>query len=211
VLLRVLGPLEVVGPDGPVALGAAKPRALLSALTINRGATCSVDQLIDALWGEDQPASAAKLLQVYVSQLRKVVPAAIRVETRPAGYRLDVDPLEIDAAEFERLIGEGRSTLHAGNPALAASLLARGLALWRGPAYADVQYEPFATAEVERLTRLRELALEDRIRADLELGRHAEVLAELRSLLANDPPGSRWPAGQLAAYRAAGPQRPKRS
>lgn len=205
-LLRVLGPLEVSGPDGPVALGAAKPRALLSMLAINRGITCSADTLIDALWGEDPPASAAKLLQVYVSQLRKVLPRDLHLETRPSGYLLEVDPAEVDAVQFERLVGEGRGALRSGNPALAASLLARGLGIWRGPAYADVQYEPFATEEVERLARLRELALEERIRADLELGRNAEVLTELRGLLAADPTREAHAGlAMLAAYRAAGP------
>lgn len=205
-LLRVLGPLEVWGPAGPISLRAAKPRGLLSILTIQRGITCSVDFLLDALWGEDPPASAGKLLQVYVSQLRKALPPDVRVETRPSGYRLDVDPAQVDALLFEGLVHEGRSALRAGNPALAGSLLRRGLGLWRGPAYADVQYEPFATEEVERLTRLREVALEDRIRADLELGRHAEVLGELRGLLAADPTREAIATlAMLATYRTAGP------
>lgn len=204
-LLRVLGPLEVLGPHGPVNLRAAKPRALLSALAIHRGVTCSVDTLVDALWGEDPPASAVKLLQVYVSQLRKALPDGVRLQTRPSGYLLDVDPLEVDADQFERLVADGGSALRAGNPALAASLLARGLALWRGSAYADVEYEPFATEAVERLTRLRGLALEERIGADLELGRHAEVLAEVRGLLAADPTSEALArAAILATYRVSG-------
>ncbi len=187
------------------ALGAAKPRALLAALSVGRGRTCSSDALIEALWRETPPASAPKLLQVYVSQLRKVLPAEIRIVTSPTGYTLEVEPAHLDSARFEQLAADGRAALRSGNPALAASTLTRALALWRGPAYADVRYEDFALEEVERLERLRELALEARIDADLELGRHAEVLGELRGLLATDPT-SEAIAGRamLAAYRAAG-------
>ncbi|OGO59111.1 MAG: hypothetical protein A2V85_16960 [Chloroflexi bacterium RBG_16_72_14] len=202
-LLRVLGPLEVAGADRPVTLGAAKPRALLAALAIRRGTTCTTDALIDALWGESPPASASKLLQVYVSQLRKVLPAAMRIVTGATGYALEMEPVDIDAVRFERLLTDGRAARRAGNPALAAALLARGLALWRGPAYADVRYEPFAAEEVVRLERLRDLAFEDRVDADLQLGRHADVLGELRGLLATDPTREGIAArAMLAAYRA---------
>ena len=108
-LLRVLGSLEVAGSDGPVALGAAKPRALLAALAINRGSICTADALIDALWGDTPPASAAKLLQVYVSQLRRVLPPGIRIVTGTAGYRLELDASEVDAVRFERQLDEGRA------------------------------------------------------------------------------------------------------
>jgi predicted ATPase/DNA-binding SARP family transcriptional activator len=205
VLLRVLGPLEVSGPGGPVALGAAKPRTLLAALAMQRGRAVNTDLLMDALWGEDPPTSASKLIQVYVSQLRKALPAGVVIATTATGYRLDVDPADTDADGFERLLADGRAALAAGNPALASSALSRALALWRGPAYADVRYDEFARAEVERLERLRALALEERIDADLRLGRHTEILAGLRGLLAADPANERL-AGQtmLAAYRAAG-------
>jgi DNA-binding SARP family transcriptional activator len=117
VLLRVLGPLEVSGPDGPVALGGAKPRTVLAALALHRTQAVDVDLLIDALWGEDPPASASKLIQVYVSQLRKALPEGIAIATTPAGYRLDVDPAETDVVRFEQLLGDGRAALAAGNPA----------------------------------------------------------------------------------------------
>ena len=201
--LRVLGPLEVTDTDGPIALSAPKPRALLAAFAIGRGSTRSTDELIDALWGEAPPPSAVKLLQVYVAQLRKLLPADLSIVTRGAGYALETDPGSIDAVQFERLVAEGRDALRADNAALAASILTRALALWRGPAYADVRYEPFAQQEIERLERMREHALEDRIEADLRLGRHAEILAELRGYLARDPSRERL-AGQamLGAYRA---------
>src|SRR5688572_21041858 len=142
--LRVLGPLEVTGTDGPAAVSAPKPRALLAAFAIGRGSTRTTDELIDALWGESPPPSAVKLLQVYVAQLRRVLPADLSIVTRGSGYALETDPGSIDAVQFERLVAEGRDALRANNAALAASLLTRALALWRGPAYADVRYEPFA-------------------------------------------------------------------
>ncbi len=204
--LRVLGPLEVGGPDGHVPLGGAKPRALLAALAIRRASICTTDELVDAVWGESPPASASKLLHLYVSQLRKVLPPDLRIVTTPAGYILELDPAEMDAVTFERWLGEGRAALGAANPALAASTLTRALALWQGPAYADVRYEDFAAEEVERLERLRELALQTRIDADLQLGRHAEILGELRGLVAADPTSEQLAGlAMLAAYRTAGP------
>jgi predicted ATPase/DNA-binding SARP family transcriptional activator len=204
-LLRVLGPLEVSGSRGPVAIGAAKPRALLAALAVHRGQAVMTDVLIDALWGEGPPSSASKLLQVYVSQLRKTLPTGVVIGTTPTGYRLDVDPDETDADRFERLLADGRKALASGNPALASSVLGRALALWRGPAYSDVRYEEFARDEIDRLEGLRTLALEERAEADLRLGRHAQIVGELRGRLASDPTNERL-AGQaiLAAYRTAG-------
>jgi predicted ATPase/DNA-binding SARP family transcriptional activator len=201
--LRVLGPLELTRSDGPAGLSAPKPRALLAALAIGRGSTLTTDQLIDDLWGESPPASAQKLLQVYIAQVRRILPAGLSIVTRRSGYALEADPATIDAVRFERLVAEGRAALRADNSALAASILTRALALWRGPAYADVRYEPFAHQEIERLERMRDQALEDRIEADLRLGRHAEILPELRGHLASDPARERL-AGQamLATYRA---------
>jgi predicted ATPase/DNA-binding SARP family transcriptional activator len=205
VLLRVLGPLEVSGPDGPVALGATKPRTVLAVLAIHRGQAVDTDLLTDALWGEGPPASAWKLIQVYISQLRKALPSGIAIATTAAGYRLDIAPAATDVVRFEQLLADGRAALATGNPALASSALARALALWRGPAFADVRYDEFARDNVERLEGLRALALEERIESDLQLGRHAGILGELRGLLAADPSNERL-AGQtmLAAYRAAG-------
>jgi DNA-binding SARP family transcriptional activator len=201
--LRVLGPLELTRSDGPAGLSAPKPRALLAALAIGRGSTLTTDQLIDDLWGESPPASAQKLLQVYVAQLRRILPAGLSIVTRRSGYALEADPATVDAVRFERLVGEGRAALRADNSALAASILTRALALWRGPAYADVRYEPFAQQEVERLERMRDQALEDRIEADLRLGRHVEILAELRGHLVSDPARERLAAqAMLATYRA---------
>lgn len=198
--IRVLGPIEITGEDGPVRLTASMPRRLLAALAIGMGQPRSADTLIDALWGESPPASASKLLQIYVSQLRKLLgPTYIR--TFAGGYALEVDE-SLDAIRFERLLEEGREALRDDNPALAGSRLGRALDLWRGSAYADVAYEEFASAEAERLEELRRVAIEERIEAGLARGRHKELLAELSSLATAHPLRERL-QGQmmLALYR----------
>jgi DNA-binding SARP family transcriptional activator len=179
--IRVLGPIEAMDEVGLVRLAAPMQRRLLAALVVGAGETCSRDALIDALWGESPPASAPKLLQVYVSQLRKVLPAPARIRTHGGGYALELGDRSIDAERFERLLDEGREALGEGNPALAMSLLTKALDLWRGPAYADVAYEDFARAEAERLEELRRVAIEERNEAGLALVRHEELLAELTS------------------------------
>lgn len=205
-LLRVLGPLEVAPGSGRPMTGASKPRVLLLALAARRGQVQSSDELGDALWGEAPPASAAKLLQVYVSQLRRALPTGVVIRTKAPGYVLEAADEDFDAAVFERTVFEGRTAAREGNPRLAAATLRRALDLWRGPAYADVRYEEFAREEVERLESLRAGALAERIEADLQLGRHAEILAELRGLLAGDPTNERLAAqASLAAYRSGGP------
>jgi predicted ATPase/DNA-binding SARP family transcriptional activator len=198
----VLGPIEIVGEDGPVPLGAPKQRRLLSALVIHAGEACSADRLIDAVWGASPPASADKLLQTYVSQLRRALPAPARIRTLGSGYGLELEDESLDAARFERLLSEGRAASRAGNPALAASLLRRALGLWRGQAYGELAYEEFARGEADRLEELRLEAVEERIEAELALGRDLEVLPELRSLAASHPARERFQAqAMIALYR----------
>ena len=200
--LRVLGPVELVADDGPVPLGALKQRRLLSALVVHAGEARSADLLIDAIWGPSPPASAGKLLQTYVSQLRKALPAPARIRTRGAGYALELEDESLDAARFERLLSQSRVASRERNPALAASLLRRALGLWRGQAYGDFAYEEFARAEAERLEELRLVALEERIEAELALGRHDDLLADVRSLAAAHPGRERLQAqAMLALYR----------
>ena len=200
--VRVLGAIEVVGDDGPVSLGAAKLRRLLASLVIHRGETCSADVLIEAVWGATPPVSARKLVQVYVSQLRRTLPADARIVTNGSGYALDLDPASLDATRFERLLAEGRAALRRDNGELAASLLDRALALWRGTAYADFAYEDFAHGEVERLEDLRLVAHEERIAAGLELGLHADLLGEVLRLAAAHPERERLQGqAMLALYR----------
>jgi predicted ATPase/DNA-binding SARP family transcriptional activator len=200
--IRVLGPVELVAEDGPVPLGAPKQRRLLSALVVHAGEARSADLLIDAVWGRSPPASAAKLLQTYISQLRKALPAPARIRTRGAGYALELEDESLDAARFERLLSQGRAASREGNPALAASLLRRALGLWRGQAYGDFAYEEFARAEAGRLEELRLVALEERMEVELALGRHVELLPQLRSLAAEQPLRERLQAqAMLALYR----------
>ena len=173
----MLGPLEVVGEAGSVSL-AEKPARLLAVLVLAEGQTLGVDELVEAVWGGSAPASARKLVQVYVSQLRKVLPDAIQIATRQRGYALPLDVETLDAARFERLVRESDDALGAENAALALTLVERALSLWRGRAYGELAYEDVARAESERLDELRLAAVETRLEAQLELGRHGEALAE---------------------------------
>jgi DNA-binding SARP family transcriptional activator len=206
---RILGPLEALEEGRVVALGGSRQRALLAVFLLHRGETLSTDRLIDELWGERAPATAAKTVQVYISRLRKALAggdgngSAGVVATREHGYELELDPERLDAHRFERLVAEGRSELAAGRPERAAAALEEALSLWRGPPLADLAYEPFAQGEIARLEGLRVAALEELIDANLALGRHAEVIGELERLIAGHPYRER-PRAQLmlALYRS---------
>ena len=199
---RVLGPLEVLNGQGSLPLAGAKQRALLALLLMHANHVLSRDRLIDELWGNEPPETAVQSLQVYVSRLRKLLPAGTLL-TRPPGYLLEIESAELDLHCFERLLGEGRDALAAGDPAGAATALHNALGLWRGPALADLAFEPFAQAEIGRLDGLRLAAVEERIEADLALGRHADLIGELESLVAANPYRERL-RGQLmlALYRS---------
>src|SRR4051794_33350074 len=187
----LLGPLEVRTGDGPLALGAPKQRALLALLLLNANRVVARERLIGELWGDSPPETAAKAVQVYVSRLRKLLPAELLVTQAP-GYVLRVAPESVDLRRFERLVAEA----HDADPARAASLLAEALALWRGPPLAELADEPFARIEAGRLEELRRAALEERIEADLALGRHANLIGELEALIAEHPHRERL-RGQL--------------
>jgi DNA-binding SARP family transcriptional activator len=207
---RVLGPLEVRNNGESLALGGAKQRALLAILLLNANQVVSTDRLIDELWGAEAPETAAKALQVHVSQLRKVLePERGRGEsgrmvlTRAPGYVLELEPEQFDLHRFERLAAGGRNALAGGDPATAARTLREALGLWRGPPLADLAYAEFAQREAARLEELRLAVLEDRIQADLDCGRRAEVIGELERLVADEPLRER-PRAQLmlALYRS---------
>jgi YVTN family beta-propeller protein len=197
----ILGPVEVRADGAPLSLGGPKPRALLAILLLHANEPVSRDRLIDGLWGERPPASAGHTLDDYVSRLRKAI-GPDRIERRPPGYALHAAAEEIDVARFERLAAEGRAQLAAGE-ARAAATLRRALELWRGPALADVLYEPFASVEAARLEEQRLAVLEDRVEADLAVGRGAELVEELHALVREHPLRERL-VGQLmvALYRA---------
>jgi DNA-binding SARP family transcriptional activator len=199
---RILGPLEVVRDGEPVALGAAQQRALLAVLVLHRGHAVPMDRLIDDLWGERPPATAAKTVQVYVSQLRKTLGSDVIV-TEARGYRLAAAPEQVDADRFDMLAATGRRALADGDAVRARERMGWALGLWRGEPLADVAYESFAQGEIARLKQARLAALEDQIEADLALGRDAHVITELESLTAANPLRERL-RGQLmlALYRA---------
>jgi DNA-binding SARP family transcriptional activator len=199
---RLLGPVEAVAEGRPVPLPAAKPRALLAALLLSRNRVVSVGELIDDLWGEEPPETATKALQGYVSQLRKAL-GPDRVLTKPPGYSLRVEEGELDLDSFERLVREGRELLADGDSKAAARKLEQALELWRGPAFAEFDAEPFARDAGARLEESRLEAIEERIDADLALGRHGRLVSELEQLIAREPFRERLRAQQmLALYRS---------
>ena len=212
--VRLLGPCEAVRVGASVALGGAKPRTLLAVLALEPGRVVSVDRLVEALWPGDPPETSSHAIQVYVSQLRKALGPVIA--TQAPGYVLELPAERIDVHRFTRLAHEGRGALEGGDPVAAEGALREALALWRGPALADFLYEPFAQTDIARLEELRTVVLEERIDADLALGRHAELVPELEALVQAQPLRERpraqlmlalyrsgRQADALAAYRAA--------
>ena len=188
---RLLGPLEVVRDSVTIDLGPAKQRAVLAVLILHARQVVSTDRLIDEVWGADPPPTAAHALQVYISKLRSLLePGRSRgatgevLRTRRPGYVLDVPNESIDIDRFETWTERARA---ATSPAVAGDYLREALALWRGAALADFAYESFAQAEAARLEELRLAALADRIQADLECGRHVELVGELEALVVRHP------------------------
>jgi DNA-binding SARP family transcriptional activator/class 3 adenylate cyclase len=182
----ILGPLAVWTDGRELPLGAPKQRAVLALLLLRRNELVPTATLVDLLWAERPPATAVKAVQVYVSQLRKAL-GDETVETRPLGYALRAAPGALDAVTFEELLARGRALLDGGDAAEASAVLRRALGLWRGPALADFRYEAFARDETGRLEELRFVALEQRLEADLALGRHAEAVPELEALVREHP------------------------
>ena len=180
---RILGPFEVADDQGrQIALAGVKQRAVLAILLLHAGEVVAVDRLIDELWGERAPATAAKTIQVYISNLRKAL-GRDSVITRAPGYLIEVGGSDFDLRRFETLVTEARTA----PPELAARLLREALRLWRGPPLAEFTYDSFAQPEIKRLGELRMEALEQRVEADLALGRHAELVAELERLVSAEP------------------------
>ena len=182
----ILGTLEVSVGGRDVTPTPAKQRALLVCLLLDLGRPVTADRLVEAVWGTHAPASARNLLTVYVSQLRRAI-GAEAIETRTGGYAVAIDPGDLDAYRFERLVAEGTAARAAGNPGLAVSRLKRALGLWRGPALADVANSAFAEPESRRLEELRLTALEERLAAELDLGNNETVATEARALALSEP------------------------
>jgi len=202
---RILGPLEVVDGQGDVVpLGGGKQRALLARLVLDANRAVAVETLVDGLWGESVPETATKAVQIYVSQLRKQL-GRDRIVTRPPGYLVDAPPHAVDLFRFEGLLADGRAALSEGHPARAGDVLREALGLWRGPALAEFT-EPFAQSESARLEELRLHALEERIEADLALGRHAMLVGELDVLVQGNPLRERLRGQQMLALYRSGRQ-----
>ena len=199
---RILGALEASDQGRALPLGTPKQRALLAVLLLHRREIVSTDRLIDELWNGRPPDTATKTVQVYVSRLRKVLGEQVLV-TRGGGYVLEVGDDQVDADRFERLAVEGRDALEGGDARSAAETLRSALELWRGEPLADFTFEEFARNEIGRLEELRLVALEDRINAEIALGRHSALVPELERLVADHPERERL-RGQLmlALYRS---------
>ena len=179
---RILGPLEVVGPDGPIRLGGPKQRATLAILLLNANRVVSIDRLADELYAGRAPVTAATQVHRQISELRKLLGEEARLETRTPGYVLHVGGEQLDLRRFERLTEEAGQALARGEAERAFELQRDALELWRGPALADLEHEPFAQVATGRLEEILLVALEQRVDADLALGRHRELVGELDEL-----------------------------
>ncbi|MDG4830584.1 BTAD domain-containing putative transcriptional regulator [Solwaraspora sp. WMMD1047] len=203
----VLGPLEVRFAGARVSIGGPRHRALLTALLIRPNAVVSIDHLVEALW-EDPPVRATELLYGRVAEVRRAMRSVAGrpvpdLETHEGGYLLRVADGALDAQRFERLVEAGSRAAQAGDHRRAAGLQREALALWRGPALADVADLPGAEAEIARLQELRIRAVEARVDADLAQGRHHELIAELVALVAEYPLNERlWGQLMLARHRS---------
>jgi DNA-binding SARP family transcriptional activator len=206
---RILGPLEVTRGGDALALGGPRQKAVLACLPVHANEVVPIDALADGIWEGRPPDSATGTIRTYVSHLRRVVEAGPAggnghvLLTTPPGYRLRVEPGQLDSDEFERLLEQARRARADGAPELALGHLNQALGLWRGPALADFAAESFAHAEAARLDGRRLAALEERIEAQLALGLHAELVAELEQRATDHPLRERlWGQLMLALYRS---------
>ncbi len=202
---RVLGRFQVDDDHGPLSLGSARRRALLALLTLNAGRVVAVDRLIDALWGETPPRTAAHVLHVYVSDLRHVMPDQVLL-TAPPGYLLQVPGDAVDLNEFERLLSRAHAAFMAGDPAGTVSAVDAALALWRGPVLDDLASEGFVRVEAQRLEELRLTARELRATAALTLPDPPDLVPELRALVVEHPYRERSHALLMRALATSGRQ-----
>jgi predicted ATPase/DNA-binding SARP family transcriptional activator len=190
---RILGALEALDEGRGIALGGARQRALLAIFLLHPNEILTSDRLVDELWGEHPPVGATKALQVQISRLRKILLAADSNDpggvlvTREQGYELRLEPDRLDANRFQRLLTDGRTQLATGRPDLASATLEQALSLWRGTPLPEFAYESFAQSEIARFEELHVDAHEQLVEAKLALGRHAEVVAQLETLIGEQP------------------------
>ena len=202
-MLRILGPVELVGPGGRVPLGGPKERCLLAVLAVHAGAVVAEDSLVDALWERKPPRTAAKTLQNYVLRLRRRLDdcAGPTIVTRSPGYALEGADTDVRLAES--LIAAGRRAADAREHTIAVNRFDEALALWRGRSIAEFADRSFAHTEAARLEELRASAAEERMAALLAAGRHHEAVAECEKLVGEEPLRERrWTQLMLALYRA---------
>ncbi len=210
---RILGPLEVWREGGSLPLGGLKQRSLLALLLLQANQVVSTDRLVHELWGDEPPGTAVTALHGYVSQLRKLIEPEREaggesrvLVTRPPGYVLNVGPGQLDLDRFEASVRHAREELVAGRPEPASRDLREAFALWRGAPLADLASEPFAQSAARPLEELWLAALEDRIDADLALGRHREVASELEAVIRSHPLRERLRGQQMLALYRCGRQ-----
>jgi predicted ATPase/DNA-binding SARP family transcriptional activator len=204
VQIAILGPLEVRDGDAEIDVAGSRLRSLLIRLALDAGRPVSTAALVDAVWGEQPPAEAANALQSLVSRLRRALGGATTVGQSPTGYRLAIEPGDVDATRFEQLAREGAAALRMGKQNKAAETLREALVMWRGPALADVEGAVFAIATVNRLDELRLVATQDRVEADLALGHAPDVIAELDTLTEQHPLDERLAGLRISALAAIG-------
>jgi DNA-binding SARP family transcriptional activator len=211
--VKVLGPVSVSVRQRSILPTAGKPRQVLTLLVLHADRLVTVPTLMEEVWGEAAPRSAATTLQTYILQLRRLIARALDQDplrqakdvlvTQPGGYLLEVAPGEVDATQFGRLAAAGRRAYAEGDAHAASDLLGKALELWRGPALADVSVGRVLELEVLGLEEARMAVLERRIDADLRLGRHAELIGELRVLAAKHPMNENlYMQLMLALYRS---------
>ncbi|MGW1379673.1 AfsR/SARP family transcriptional regulator [Streptomyces sp. NPDC002446] len=214
--IQVLGPLSAELDGGSIVPTAGKPRQILSLLALYPGRVLPVPLLMEEIWGTELPQSALTTLQTYILQLRKRLgtamgPSAVGsakdvLATRHGGYVFQIPQESVDAHEYERVAATGQRALDSGDDEQAASSFRQALALWRGPALVDVRVGPILEIEVMRLEESRLGTLERRIDADLRLGRHAELIAELTDLIARHPQHEGFHAQAMVALYRSGRQ-----
>ncbi|MEI5097417.1 BTAD domain-containing putative transcriptional regulator [Streptomyces sp. PmtG] len=205
--IEVLGPVQVFGDDGVlVEVSGARLRMLLARLALSVGKAVSSEALIEGIWGAESPVGNTNTLHALVHRLRRALPESGVIESLPVGYRLALPADRVDAHRFEALAARGRRELKTGDAERAAATLGDALALWHGDAFADVSAAPFAEAAGARLEELRAVAHEDRLDAELRLGRHAEALPDLEEVCADHPLRERPAALRMRALSATGRQ-----
>ncbi|MBI5089590.1 MAG: AfsR/SARP family transcriptional regulator [Actinobacteria bacterium] len=205
--IGLLGELQVMDDEAnDVVVTGAKLRTLLAMLALQCGRVVPADQLVDGLWGPESSSAARNGLQGLVSKLRRALGSPDLVATRGGGYALEVPPEAVDLHRFEQLVTLARTHAGSGDLSRAIDLLAEAESLWRGDALSEFTYEPFASAEITRISELRLAAVEERLDIELQLGRHRVVIGELEALVAAHPLRERLRGLLMIALYRAGRQ-----